>query len=78
MSRMFSNARYGFNPRHRSVGGASEASGTLGMTSFTADYESAEPRTRRESLDSRDQLTRARPCVIEGGMGVSPCRHASI
>ena len=61
MSRMFSNARYGFNPRPQFGEGASEASGTLGMTQVTADYESAEPRTRRESLDSRDQLTQARP-----------------
>ena len=63
MSRMFSNARYGFIPAALVVEGASEASGTLGITAFSADYQSAEPRACRESLVSRDLLTRVRPCV---------------
>ena len=57
------HARYGFNPRHQFVEGASEASGTLGITTFSADYQSAEPRACRESLETREQLTRVPACV---------------
>mgnify|MGYP001045107428 CR=1 FL=1 len=63
------HARYGFNPRHLVGQGASEASGCLAMTEFTADYESADPRTRRESLETREQLTQARARVFETPMG---------
>ena len=69
MSRMFSNARYGFNPRHAVGQGASEASGALAITAFSADYQSVEPRTRRESLDSREQLTQARALVRRPPLG---------
>jgi hypothetical protein len=39
---MFSNTRYGFIPAHPVGQGASEASGALGMTTFSADYQSAD------------------------------------
>ena len=42
VARVLIHARYGFNPRHQLVEGASEASGALGMTAFSADYQSAD------------------------------------
>ena len=78
VARVLIHARYGFIPAHPVGQGASEASGALGMTGFSADYQSAEPRTRRESLDSRDQLTQARPRVLDPPMGVSPWHHVYI
>ena len=36
------HARYGFIPAHPVGQGASEASGTLAMTAFSADYQSAD------------------------------------
>ena len=53
------------------VGWRSEpkASGALGITAFSADYQSAEPCARRESLESREQLTQARPLVRRPPLG---------
>jgi hypothetical protein len=36
------HARYGFIPAHPVGQGASEASGSLSMTEFSADYQSAD------------------------------------
>ena len=74
MSRMFSNARYVSILAALVVEGASEASGAHAITAFSADYQSAEPRTRRESLETREQLTQARARVFDtphGGVRAS-------
>ena len=42
VARVLIHARYGFNPRRLVGQGASEASGALGMTTFSADYQSAD------------------------------------
>ena len=63
VARVLIHARYGFNPRHAVGQGASEASGALGMTAFSADYQSVEPCACRESLETREQLTQARALV---------------
>ena len=42
VARVLIHARYGFNSRHLVVEGASEASGTLAITTFSADYQSAD------------------------------------
>ena len=42
VARVLIHARYVFILGTSSVGGASEASGTLGITGFSADYQSAD------------------------------------
>jgi len=63
VARVLIHARYGFIPAHPVGQGASEASGALDMTAFSADYQSVEPCACRESLETREQLTQARALV---------------